>query len=212
MKLLFDFLPVVLFFAAYKMFGSLSPEVIQMVNQLPYVELSQSEPRHAIIFATLVLVVGSIIQNMVNFVMHKRLEKVHLFSLALLLVLGSLTVIFKNPDFLKWKVSVLNWIFAAILLGSLWIGQKTIAERMMSSTIAVPDQIWRNVTLLWGAFFFMIGVLNVIVAFYFPGENDTNWVNFKLFGILGLTIVFIIAQAVYLGKHALEDDEIAKEV
>ena len=210
MKFLFDFLPVVLFFAAYKLFASMPPELIQAVNQIPYVSLSQSEPRDSLIFATLILVIASIVQNVLHWLLYRRFEKMHLISLAILLVFGSMTVIFKDPNFIKWKVSIFNWVFAAALVGSLFIGKKPLIERMMSHAISVPAQTWRTVTVMWALFFVIIGILNLIVAFYFPGENDKNWVNFKLFGIFGLTIVFIIAQAIYLSKYAT-DEEIAKE-
>ena len=206
MKFLFDFLPVVLFFAAYKLFGNIPPELIQAVNEIPYVSLSQNEPRDAFIFATLILLIASVLQNALHWIAYKRFEKMHLISMAILLIFGSMTIAFKNPDFLKWKVSIFNWFFAAAMLGSLFIGKKTLIERMMSHAISVPEQTWRTVTIMWAVFFTFIGLLNLIVAFYFPGENDKNWVNFKLFGIFGLTIVFIIAQAVYLSKFSSDTE------
>ena len=208
MKFLFDFLPVVLFFAAYKLFGSMPPELIALVNQIPYVSLDQSTPRDSLIFATLILLIASMVQNILHWLVYKRFEKMHLISFAILLVFGSMTVILKDPNFIKWKVSIFNWIFAVVLLGSLFIGKKPLIERMMSHAISVPDQTWRTVTVMWALFFGFIGILNLIVAFYYPGENDKNWVNFKLFGIFGLTIVFMIAQAIYLSKYST--DEVAE--
>lgn len=205
MKFLFDFLPVALFFAAYKLFGDMPPELIQIVNQIPYVSLSQSEPRDSLIFATLILLIASMIQNVLHWLVYKRFEKMHLISFAILLVFGSMTVIFKDPNFIKWKVSIFNWIFAAVLIGSLFIGKKTLIERMMSHAISVPVETWKTVTVMWALFFGLIGVLNLIVAFYYPGENDKNWVNFKLFGIFGLTIVFMIAQAIYLSRYTTDE-------
>ncbi len=211
MKFLFDFLPVVLFFVAYKLFASLPPDLVQLANQIPVVSLSQQQPKDAIIFATLILVVASMLQNVFHWLLYRRFEKMHLISLGILLVFGSMTVVLKDPDFIKWKVSIFNWIFAVAMLGSLFIGQKTLIERMLSHVIVVPAEIWRNVTLMWAVFFITIGILNLVVAFYFPGENDKNWVNFKLFGIFGLTIVFMIAQMIYLSKYA-EEDEVSREV
>ncbi|MEE9350917.1 MAG: septation protein A [Thiotrichaceae bacterium] len=205
MKFLFDFLPVVLFFAAYKLFGSVPPELIQAVNQIPYVDLSQSEPRDSLIFATLVLLIASVVQNVLHWLVYKRFEKMHLISMAILLVFGSMTIAFKDPDFIKWKVSIFNWVFAVAMLGSLFIGKKTLIERMMSQAISVPKKTWNTVTVMWALFFGFIGILNLVVAFYYPGENDKNWVNFKLFGIFGLTIVFMIAQAMYLSRYATDD-------
>ena len=208
MKFLFDFLPVVFFFIAYKFFGDLPPALIDFGNQIPGVELDQSNAKHAIIFATLVIIIATILQNLLHWVTYKKLEKMHLISLAILLVFGSMTVVSRDPDFIKWKVSIFNWFFATVLLGSLYIGEKPLIERMMSHAITVPDNIWKTLTYSWGAFFIFIGVLNYIVAFHFAGVDDKNWVDFKLFGILGLTVVFMIAQGIYLTKHAIiEDDE-----
>ena len=183
------------------------PELIDLVNQIPYVSLSQNEPRDAIIFATLVLLVASVLQNILHFLVYQRFEKMHLISMAILLVFGSMTIAFKNPDFLKWKVSIFNWFFAIAIFASLFIGKKTLIERMMAQAIDVPKKTWRSVTIMWAIFFALLGILNLIVAFQFPGENDKNWVNFKLFGIFGLTIVFMIGQAFYLSKFATNIDE-----
>ena len=209
MKFLFDFLPVVFFFIAYKFFGDLPPSLIDLANQIPGVSLEQNNPKHAIIFATLIIIIATIIQNIAHWLAYKRLEKMHLISLAILLLFGSMTVVSRDPDFIKWKVSIFNWFFAAVMLGSLYIGEKTLIERMMSHAISVPRDIWKKLTFIWGAFFIFMGILNYIVAFYFAGVDDKNWVNFKLFGILGLTFVFMIAQGIYLAKHAepMEDEE-----
>ena len=207
MKFLFDFLPVVFFFLAYKQYGSVPPELIQFVNQIPMVELTPKEPKHALIFATLVLIFASLLQNILHWLMYRRFEKMHLISFGILMVFGSMTVILKDPAFLKWKVTIFNWVFAVVLIGSLFVGTKTLIERMMAHAINVPEPIWRKVTVYWGIFFASIGVLNLIVAFYFPGENDKNWVNFKLFGMFGLTMAFMIGQVIYLTKHAIEEGE-----
>ena len=209
MKFLFDFLPVVFFFVAYKFFGDLPPALIDLGNQIPGVDLQQSNPKHAIIFATLVIIIATILQNLLHWITYKKLEKMHLISLVILIVFGSITVVSRDPDFIKWKVSIFNWFFASVLLGSLFIGKKTLIERMMSHAVSVPNNIWRILTYSWGAFFIFIGVLNYIVAFHYAGVDDENWVNFKLFGILGLTLAFMIAQGIYLAKHAtpVESDD-----
>jgi intracellular septation protein len=195
------------------MFGSVSPELIEPFNQIPYVSLSQSEPKHAIIFATLILIIASLVQNILHWLLYRRLEKMHVISLGILVVFGSMTVILKDPDFIKWKVSIFNWIFALAILGSQFIGKKPLIERMMSHAISVPTAIWKKINFSWGMFFAFIGILNLIIAFKFAGENDENWVNFKLFGILGLTIVFMIAQGIYLSRHAEEvPEKITKEM
>jgi len=210
MKFLFDFLPVVFFFIAYKFFGDLPPALVDLGNQIPGVSLSQENPKHAIIFATLVIIIATVFQNLLHWLMYKKLEKMHLISLGILLVFGSMTVVSRDPDFIKWKVTIFNWIFAAIMLGSLYIGKKPLIERMMSHAITVSDDIWKKLTYSWGAFFIFVGILNYIVAFHFAGIDDKNWVNFKLFGILGLTFVFMISQGIYLSKHAVIEEDDSK--
>ncbi len=211
MKFLIDFFPVVLFFIGYKFFGDFPPNIVDSINSIPYVSLDAKNPKHAIIFATLVIILASILQNILYFLVFRRFEKMHIISLGVLLVFGTMTVVLRDPDFIKWKVSIFNWIFAVIILGSLYLGEKTLIERMMSHAITVPKNIWKVITYTWGAFFILIGILNYIIAFHFAGVDDINWVNFKLFGILGLTFVFMVAQGIYLAKHAEHDEEVIED-
>jgi len=204
MKFLLDFFPVVLFFIAYKFFGDLPPQLIEVANSLPFVSIDAKEPKDAIYFATLVIIVATIIQNIGHFLAFKKLEKMHIISLGILLAFGSLTLAFKDPLFIKWKVSIFNWVFAMIIIGSQFIGKKPLIERMMSHAIEVPKNIWKQINLSWGLFFAMVGVVNIYVAYNYSEET---WVDFKLFGVLGLTIIFMIAQGIYLAKHALPMDE-----
>ena len=202
MKFLFDFFPVLLFFLAYKFFGDVPPAFIAAANQIPMIELSQSEPKHAILFATLVIILATIAQNILHYVVYKRFERMHLISLGILLAFGSLTLVLKDSTFIQWKVTVFNWLFALVFIGSQYVGnRKPLVERMMSNAMQVPAQIWTKVNWMWAAFFVFIGVLNLVVAYNF---SEAIWVDFKLFGILGLTLVFVIAQAIYLQRHMIE--------
>jgi len=209
MKFLFDFFPVVLFFIAYKFFGDLPPQLIEMANSLPVVSIDPKEPKDAIYFATLTIIVATIIQNIGHWLVYKKLEKMHLISLGILLAFGTLTLAFKDPLFIKWKVSIFNWVFAIVIIGSQFIGKKPLIERMMAHAIKVPKNIWKNVNLLWGLFFAFVGVVNLYVAYNYSEET---WVDFKLFGVLGLTFVFMIGQGIYLAKHAtpVDEDETSK--
>jgi intracellular septation protein len=205
MKFLFDFFPVALFFLVYKFFGDLPPAWIAFANQFPLMELNQNEPKHAILMATLVIILATILQNVLYFAMHRRFEKMHLITLGILLVFGTLTLFLKDPLFIKWKVSIINWAFAGAFIGSLFVGmRKPLAERMMGHALNVPSHVWKRVNVLWAIFFAFIGVLNLVVAYLF---SEDVWVDFKLFGILGLTLVFVVVQAMYLQKYAIEDPE-----
>lgn len=205
MKQLFDFFPVVIFFLIYKFYGDIPPQWIELANRLPLVELTPGEPKHAILMATLGIIIATIIQNLVHYFIYRKLERMHLISLVLLIAFGSLTLAFRDGNFIIWKVTVINWLFAAVFLGSEFIGErKPLVERMMGKTLQAPSAIWLKVNHLWVGFFIVLGILNLIVAYSF---SEQAWVNFKLFGVLGLTFVFIIAQALYLQRHALNTAE-----
>jgi intracellular septation protein len=109
--------------------------------------------------------------------------------------------------FIKWKPSVVNWIFAVAFLGSQFIGNKTIIERMMGANITLPASIWLRLNMSWVVFFIALGIINLFVVYNF--DTDT-WVNFKLFGMMGLTILFIVAQAIYMSRH-VQPAEIEKK-
>jgi len=203
MKFFLDFFPVLLFFLVYKFFGDIPPQIIDLANSLPVIEINPQEPKDAIYFATLVLIIATIAQNAVHFLIYHKLEKMHLISLGILLAFGTLTLAFKDPLFIKWKVSIFNWFFGAAIIGSQFIGKKSLIERMMSHAINVPKNIWKQVNLMWGLFFLLVGVVNIYVAYNY---SEDTWVNFKLFGVLGMTFVFMILQGIYLAKHALPEE------
>jgi intracellular septation protein len=202
MKFLFDFFPVLLFFLVYKFFADLPPEMIMLANDLPYMNLSINEPKDAIYMATLVLIFATLIQNLLHYIVYARFEKMHLVSLAVLIVFGSLTLAFKNPDFIMWKVTIFNVIFALVFAGSQFIGKKTLVERMLGQAFDAPKAVWLKANWSWVIFFLAIGLINLYVAYNLPEEV---WVNFKLFGIMGLTFAFMIAQIIYLRKYMKQD-------
>ncbi|NJM12659.1 MAG: septation protein A [Synechococcaceae cyanobacterium SM1_2_3] len=182
MKLLFDFLPIVLFFVAYKLAD--------------------------IYVATGVLIAVTLAQLGWTWLRQRRIEKLPLFTAGLVLVLGGATLIFHDPNFVKWKPTVVNWLFAAAFIGSRLIGGKTLLERMMGTQLELPAPVWVKLTFAWATFFLAIGLANLYVAFTF---DENTWVNFKLFGMLGLTLLFVLAQALYISRHIKSDDLPPKE-
>lgn len=204
MKFLFDFFPVLLFFLVYKFFGNMPAEVFLIANQIPFININADNPKDAIYLATLILIFATIIQNLLHYVIYARFEKMHVVSLAMLIVFGSMTLAFKSPDFIMWKVSIFNWVFALVFLGSQFIGEKTLVERMMGQAIDAPKAIWLRVNWAWVLFFFAIGLINLYIAYNF---SEAFWVDFKLFGVLGLTFVFMIGQIVYLRSYIREPVE-----
>lgn len=179
MKLLFDFLPIAIFFGVYKYTGD-------------------------IIMATAVLIPATIVQMLVTWVRTHKIEKMQLVTLGLVVVLGGATVLLQDKTFIQWKPTVVNWLFAVAFLGSQFIGAKTLVQRMMESAVELPAPIWIRLNLAWVVFFIIMGGLNLFVAFTMSEET---WVNFKLFGMLGLTLIFIILQGVYLSKHMPDTDK-----
>lgn len=189
MKLFFDFLPIALFFIAYKFGGGI------------YHWDGQEYDVKGIYVATAVMIIASILQVTITWVMTKKLEKSHLITLGLVLVLGGATLWLQDPNFIKWKPTAVNWLFALAFIAAQVFSNKSLLERMMGEHIHLPDAIWFKLNIAWILFFIGSGLANLYVAFNFA---EATWVNFKLFGLLGLTIVFIIGQSIYLAKHAAE--------
>ncbi len=178
MKFLFDFFPILLFFAAYK-----------------YAD---------IYVATGVAIVASIIQVGYSWFKHHRVETMQWITLVLIVVFGGATLLLKDEMFIKWKPTVLNWMFAAAFLGSQYIGKKNLAERMLAASISLPLYMWARVNLSWVTFFVLLGCANLYVVYNF--DTDT-WVNFKLFGMMGLTVAFVLLQAVFLSRYIKPEPE-----
>ena len=174
-KLLFDFFPIVIFFAAYKYSGD-------------------------IVTATAYLIPATLFQVAYSYWSTRKVEKMYIVTLVLVVLLGGATLVLQDKTFIQWKPSVVNWLFAVAFMGSEFIGDKNLLERMMGSQIELPKLIWRRLNYMWSSFFVFIGALNVYVAFS-GNYSEEAWVNFKLFGMLGLTIVFIILQGFYLARH-----------
>lgn len=175
MKFLFDFFPILLFFIAYKLFD--------------------------IYVATASIIAATFVQVGVYWLMHRRFQTSHLVTLVLVAIFGGATLLLHDPNFIKWKPTVLNWLFAAAFLGSQYIGGKSLVERMMDHAVILPASVWRRLNLSWVAFFIVMGGANLYVAFNF---SENTWVNFKLFGILGLTLLFVLLQGVFISRHAIE--------
>jgi intracellular septation protein len=181
MKLLFDLFPVVLFFIAFKMYD--------------------------IYVATAVIIVATVLQVGYVYLKHKRIEKMHVITLVLILVLGGLTLVLQDENFIKWKPTIVNWGFALVFLGSHYIGSKPIIRRMMDQAIQLPDVIWVRLSAMWVVFFVLSGIVNLYVAFNY--DTDT-WVDFKLFGLMGMTLVFIVLQGLYISRYMQSSDSEAE--
>ena len=181
MKFLIDFFPVLAFFVAF------------------YIPEDRDQ---GIYLATAAAIAASLVQIAVMWIAKRRVENMHLATFLLLLVLGGATLLLQDKTFIKWKPTAVNWLFAIVFLGSQYIGEKPIIRRMMETSIQIPPALWAPLNLSWVLFFLVMGTMNLYVAFNF---SETVWVNFKLFGILGLTFIFAIGQALYLARYINED-------
>jgi len=219
LKLLIDFLPILLFFIVYKFAG--------------------------IYWATAVAIGATAIQVAWLWARRRRVETMPLATIGLLVVFGGLTIALHDPIFVMWKPTLVNWLFAAVFIGSHWIGERTLIERLMSQAIELPKPVWTRLNALWSGFFVFLGLANLFVVYVGSGfheahqallaatgesgvdlsacatlysgsvldlcntaqARESTWVDFKLFGMMGLTIAFVIAQTLYLARHAKEDPE-----
>ncbi|MGD2056292.1 MAG: septation protein A [Gammaproteobacteria bacterium] len=178
MKFLFDLFPILLFFLAYKLYD--------------------------IYVATAVAIAAAFVQIILFWLKNRRFENMHLVTLVILIVFGGLTLYLKDPIFIMWKPTIVNWLFGAVFLGSQFIGRRTLVERMMSHAITVPGPVWGKLNWAWVGFFTAMGAVNLFVAYNF---SEDTWVNFKLFGMMGLTIAFVFLQAIFLSRYMQPDSE-----
>ena len=210
LKFIIDFLPIVLFFIVYKNYG-IYPAIYSMIA-------------------------ATAVQILFTKTSMGKYEKSHLITFALLIIFGGITLAFNDPAFIMWKVSVLYILFAFVLIGSIFIGEKTLLQRMLGKEINAPKNSWKNVTWLWGVGFLVIALINAIYvnsalvarsnflssanisgeielqevncsispfsdACFIARQTEDAWVNFKLFGTLGLTFLLLIITLLMISKY-----------
>lgn len=172
MKFLFDLFPVILFFAAFKLLG--------------------------IYAATAVAIGATFLQIGWVWFRHGKVDTMLWVSLGVIVVFGGATLLLHDETFIKWKPTVLYWLFAVILLTAEFAFRRNLIKAMMGKQMTLPDAVWRNLLYSWAGFFAVMGVVNLYVAFNYSLDA---WVNFKLFGGMGLMLLFVVAQALLLAKH-----------
>ncbi len=176
MKFLIDFFPILLFFAAYKLFDIYVATAVAMVATLGQI-------------AWLRLKTG-------------RVEPMQWLSLGVIVLFGGATLLAHDETFIKWKPTVLYALMASALWGGWCLARRNFIRTLMQGQLSLPDPVWQHLMHAWAGFFTFMAVLNLWVAYQF--DTDT-WVNFKLFGGLGLMVLFVIGQALYLGRHIETD-------
>jgi intracellular septation protein len=181
MKQFLDFIPIVVFFVAYYASG------------------------RDLLMATAVLIGAQTLQMGILYALHRRLDRQMKIQFWIVLVLGGLTLAFNNGTFIQWKPTLVNWLLACGLAGSQFLGERNLIERMLGEQMPLPRHVWRTLAWGWTFAFFLAGALNLVVAYNFSEEF---WVNYKLFGGLGLTFLYVIITVVYLARsgHLEEED------
>jgi intracellular septation protein len=174
MKFLYDFLPILVFFIAYKCFGIYVATALSVLTSLAQVSWTY-------------------------FYLRRRPETMHLITFLLIMILGGATLFFQNELFIKWKTTAVYWALGSAFLLSQFFAKKPLVEHMMGDAIQLPKQIWARLNISWALFSYIMGSLNLWVLYNF--DTDT-WVNFKLYGTLGLTVIFALLQAFALSKHS----------
>jgi intracellular septation protein len=205
MKLLLDFLPIILFFVAFKYAEANKAWAAAFASQHlgGIVAGGVVGPEEApMLLATVVVVIATLAQVAYLKARGMKVDLMLWVSLALVVVLGSLTVWFHSKTFIMWKPTALYWAMGTALLVSQLAFGKNLLQALLGAQLKLPPQIWQRLNVAWVVFFAAMGVLNLWVAYNF---SDTAWVNFKLFGALGLMLVFTIAQGLYLSRHMEED-------
>ncbi len=177
-KQLIEFFPILLFFIAFKLYD--------------------------IYVATAVVIVATILQVAFQWFKYRKIETMQWITLGLVVVMGGLTLILHDEQFVKWKLSIIEWLFGLAFLGSQFIGEKTFVERMMGNQLTLPSLIWKRLNFCWSVFFISVGFLNLYVMYNF---NTDDWVTFKTFVVPSLMGVFIVIQMFFLYKFIPDDEE-----
>jgi intracellular septation protein len=175
MQLLFDFFPLIVFFAAYLVYD--------------------------LYVATAAIMVAIALQIAYQWFRHRKVNKMLLISGALVLVFGSITLALRNPLFIQWKVTVVNWLFAAAFLGSQLFSEKTFTQRMMGHAIELEPALWRQLNILWVVNFAVIGALNLYVMYNF---DEQTWEYFKTWGMIGLSLLMAVGQAIWISSRGTD--------
>ncbi|MGO2438892.1 MAG: septation protein A [Serratia proteamaculans] len=178
MKQFLDFLPLIVFFAFYKLYD--------------------------IYVASGALIVATALTLVFTWFKYRKIEKMTLITFLMVLVFGTLTLVFHNDLFIKWKVTIIYCLFALALLISQLVLKKPLVQRMLGKELTLPDKVWNTLNLAWAVFFLVCGLANIYVAFWLP---QSVWVNFKVFGLTALTLVYTLLSGVYIYRHMPEEQK-----
>ena len=201
MKFFFDFLPVILFFGTFKYAEGHADWAARFATEHFGVLISGGvvgTEEAPVLLATLVVIVATMVQVGVQLMRGKKVDVMLWVTFGLVVVLGGATIWFHNATFIKWKPSVLYWVMALGFWLSQAVFRKNLLQSLMGEQLELPATVWQRLNLAWVAFFALMGVLNLYVAYHF---STSTWASFKAFGATGLMLVFMVAQGFYLSRH-----------
>lgn len=204
MKLLFDLFPVILFFIAYKVGNSYPEATAQLAGSALGGLVSDGQvpaSQAPILLATAVAIVASLLQVGYRLARRQKVEPMLWLSVAVILLFGGATIWLHDETFIKWKPTILYWVFGVILGAGRLGWKRNLLQGLLGAQLVVAPAIWEQLLWVWVVFFAAIGAVNLFVAFNFPTDV---WVNFKLFGLFGLTLVFTLGIGIWLARHMKE--------
>lgn len=172
MRPVIEFFPILLFFIVYKLYD--------------------------IYTATGALIAATVLQMLLFWLFYRKVESMQWITLLLVLIFGGATLYLRDEQFIKWKLTIIEWLFGSAFLFTQFFGKKTFVERIFGTHLELPPSLWRRLNLSWAGFFYGVGALNVYVIAHF---NTDDWVNFKTFGVPGLMIAFTVVQMAFIYKH-----------
>jgi intracellular septation protein len=207
-KLLFDYIPLILFFLVYKVAG-MHPEAAYTLAQSYLGPLVAGAGLQAdqgpIMLATVTVIVATVVQILYLKLRGQKVDTMLWVTASIVVVMGGLTIYLHDENFIKWKPTILYWVMAVMLAFTQFVLNKNMMRQVMETQVKLPEPIWARLGLAWIAFFAIVGGINLVVAYViYPGNLDA-WVNFKVYGISALFFLFVIGQSVMLGKYMEEE-------
>lgn len=196
MKQLLEFLPLVLFFTAYQMDG----QVISLG--------SWSHTFDGIFSATAVLMISSVVTWVLASLWEKKNERRLMWMAVAILIFGAATLILRDQRFIQWKPTVFNWVLAIVFLGSHFIGQTTVLQRLLGGQLSLPSRIWTRLSALWIGNFTLVGALNLVVAYQY---EESFWVAYKLYSSIGFTLLLMLLTIAIVAPHLKDQDAVSNE-
>jgi intracellular septation protein len=208
MKFLFDFFPLILFFGVFKWAGGHEADANAIVTHYLSGLISGGAiavKQAPVILATAVGIIATVLQIGYLLVRRRTVDGMLWVSLAVIVIMGGLTIYFHDDNFIKWKPTILYWAFGLVLLVAEVVFKNNLLRKGMEANMKLPELMWTRLNYAWVWFLFALGLLNLFVAFVVFKDNLGAWVNFKVFGATGIFFAFIVGQTLILSKYIVEE-------